>query len=111
MICQNKYLHIQQKIKDELRENGLTSNSSLTNEILDRLIYVDCIVKEVLGFAPIAAGIVRQATMNDTIDGIEIKKGDLILISIQNSNYWKINPNLFCPERFLHQDKDPPKYA
>jgi cytochrome P450 len=111
----SKYPNIQQKIKDELKENGLTSNSLLTNEILDKLIYIDCVMKEVLRCAPIAAGIVRQAIDNDIINGIEIKKGDIILIAIQNlhqnSNYWKINPKLFYPERFLYQDKYPPKYA
>jgi cytochrome P450 len=111
----SKYPNVQQKMKDELKEHGLTSDVSLTNQILDKLIYVDCVMKEVLRFAPIAAGIVRQAIDNDIINGIEIKKGDIILIAIQNlhqnSNYWKINPKLFYPERFLHQDKYPPKYA
>ncbi|CAF0956763.1 unnamed protein product [Adineta steineri] len=111
----SKYPNIQCKIKNELKQYGLTSNTSLTQEKLDQLIYVDCVTKEVLRFAPIAAGIVREAISDDIIDGIEINKGDVFLIAIQNlhknSNYWKIDPEQFIPERFLNEDRNPPRYA
>ena len=111
----SKYPNIQQKIKDELKEYGLTSNSTLTYEIIEKLIYVDCVTKEVLRFAPIAAGIVREAIDDDILDGYQIRKGDLILIAIQNLHqhpkYWNIDPKLFHPERFLDEDKSPPRYA
>ncbi|CAF4366868.1 unnamed protein product, partial [Rotaria magnacalcarata] len=49
------------------------------------------------------------------IDGIEVKKGDKIVLAIQNLHrdprYWKIDPSKFIPERFLHEDKHPPHCA
>jgi cytochrome P450 len=111
----SKYPNVQQEIKNELKEHGLTSDIPLTTDILDKLIYVECVTKEVLRFAPIAAGIVREAICDDIIDGIEIKKGDVILIAIQNLHknpkYWNIDPNEFIPERFLNEDESPPRYA
>ena len=111
----SKYPNVQQKIKDELREHHLTVDIPLTQDILDKLIYVDCVTKEILRFAPIAAGIVREATSDDIIHGIQIKKGDVFLIAIQNVHknpkYWNIDPNEFIPERFLNEDQSPPRYA
>lgn len=111
----SKYPHVQQKIKNELREHGLTADATLTYEIIEKLIYIDCVTKEVLRFALVAAGIVRLAIDNDIIDGYQIRKGDLILVAIQNlhqySKYWNIDPTLFYPERFLDEDKSPPRYA
>lgn len=111
----SKYPHIQENIKNELKQFNLTSNIQLTEDILDKLIYIDCVTKELLRFAPIAAGVLRQAIYDDIIDNIRIKKDDIILIPIQNlhknNNYWNIDPNLFYPERFLNEDKYPPKYA
>ena len=111
----SKYPNVQQKIKHELKEYCLTSDIQLTQQILEQLIYVDCVLKEVLRFAPIAPGIVRQATSDDIIDGYKINKGDIFLIATHNlhlnSKYWNIDPNEFYPERFLDQDKSPPKYS
>jgi cytochrome P450 len=111
----SKYPDVQQKIKDELKENHLSYDTPLTQDILDSLIYVECVIKEVLRFAPVAAAISREATCDDIIDNIPIKKGDTVTISIVNLHrdprYWKIDPTKFIPERFLHEDKDPPQYA
>ena len=70
----SKYPDVQQKIKNELKENYLTPDMPLTQDLLDKLIYVECVTKETLRFTLIAAGIVREATSNDIIDGIQIKK-------------------------------------
>jgi cytochrome P450 len=111
----SKYPDVQQKIKDELKSHHLTSDVPLTQETLDELTYVELVTKEVLRFAPIAAGIVRQATRDDIIDGMQVKKGDIFLIAIQNVHrdprYWKIDPSKFVPERFLDDDQYPPSYA
>jgi cytochrome P450 len=111
----SKHPHVQQKIKDELRANYLFSDTPLTQDLLDSLIYVECVVKELLRFAPIASQLAREATRDDIIDGISIKKGDIITIAIQNLHrdprYWKVDPTQFIPERFLNEDKNPPQYA
>jgi cytochrome P450 len=111
----SKYPDVQKKIKDELRENHLSYDTPLTQELLDSLIYVECVLKEVLRYAPIAAGISREATRDDIIDGIPIKKGDIITIATQNLHqdprYWKVDPTQFIPERFLNEDKNPPQHV
>ena len=111
----SKYPNVQQKIKNELKEFNLMNNSKLNEQILEELIYIDCVTKEILRFAPIAAGIVREAIQDDIIDGYQIKKGDVFLIAIQNLHqnpkYWKIDPNLFYPERWLNEDQIPLKYS
>ena len=89
----SKYPNVQQKIKDELKENHLLDDTPLTLDILDSLIYVECVAKEVLRFAPIISGTSREATRDDTIDGIPIKKGDAVMIAVYNLHhdprYWK----------------------
>jgi cytochrome P450 len=111
----SKNPNVQRKIKEELKEHNVTHETSLTHEIVDSLDYVECVTKEVLRLAPIAPDISREATCDDMIDGIPIKKGDVIVIAIQNLHkdprYWKIDPTKFLPERFLDEDKNPPQYA
>jgi cytochrome P450 len=61
------------------------------------------------------AAIVRQATRDDVINDLRIKKVDVFLIATQNmhrdSRYWNSDPMKFLPERFLGEDKNPPTYA
>ena len=111
----SKYGHIQQKIKAELKEHHLTHDSPLSLETLETLVYVECVAKEVLRFAPISTGIVRQAMQDDVIDNIQVSKGDNIMIATQNLHrdprYWNVDPTKFVPERFLDDDKYPPQCA
>ncbi|CAF3475086.1 unnamed protein product [Rotaria sp. Silwood1] len=111
----SKHPDVQAKIKEELHRHGLTSDAILTPEDLDELVYVECVMKEILRYAPIAAAIVRQATRDDLINDIIVKKGDIFLIATQNMHrdprYWKIDPMKFFPERFLDEDKYPTPYA
>jgi len=111
----SKYPEVQQKIKDELKENNLLCDTPLTQNVLDSLIYVECVTKEVLRFAPISSAIAREATCDDKIDNIPIKKGDIVVLATYNLHidprYWKIDPTKFIPERFLNEDKNPPQYA
>jgi cytochrome P450 len=50
-----KYPRVQQRIKQELEEHGLlmednAHSSLLTQEILDALVYCDCVTKEVCSY-------------------------------------------------------------
>lgn len=110
-----KHPEVQQKIKDELKEHHLAKDIPLTQDVLDSLVYVDCVVKEVLRVGPIAGAVSRQATRDDLIGSIPIKKGQQVIIAIQNLHndprYWNIDPKKFFPERFLDEDKHPPHCA
>ncbi|CAF0775093.1 unnamed protein product [Rotaria sp. Silwood1] len=115
----SKHPEVQQRIKDELREHNLipmTSSVALTADILTKLTYMDCVIKEVLRCAPIAFNVLRIALCDDLIDGtIHVRKGDTIFMSIHNIHsdprYWRIDASRFVPERFLHEDKDHHSYA
>lgn len=107
----SKYPHVQERIKEELRENHVTHDAELNQQLLDSLVYVECVVKEVLRFAPISPGVIRQAMQDDVIDSIPVSKGDNIMIATHNLHrdprYWNIDPANFVPERFLDEDKYP----
>jgi cytochrome P450 len=111
----SKYPEIQQKIKDELKEHNLTYETPLTQDLLDALVYVECVTKEVLRYAPIAGAISREATRDDMIGDIPVKKGDTVVLAIQNLHrdprYWNLDPTKFLPERFLSEDRNPPQYV
>jgi cytochrome P450 len=111
----SKYPEVQQKIKAELMKDN--DNQQLTLDRLDSLIYLDCVVKEVLRFCPPIVGTLRTLTMDDRLpeSGFQLRKGDSVLIAINNlahdTRYWSIDPELFYPERFLNEDKNHHPYA
>lgn len=111
----SKHPRIQEKIKTELIENN--SFEQLSLDQLDSLVYLDCVINEVLRFIPPATGTIRTLTMNDQLPGtsIQLFKGDSVLIPFYNlahdTRYWSIDPEIFYPERFLNEDKHHHPYA
>ena len=111
----SKYPQVQQKIKMELKNEH--ENDDLTLDRLDRLTYLDCVLKEVFRFRPAINGTVRTLSVDDRLpeSGAQLYKGDQVLVPFHNlahdHRYWKIDPEQFHPERFLHQDKDHPTFA
>jgi cytochrome P450 len=111
----SKYPNVQEKIKLELRQHS----ARLTNEVIDQLQYVDLVIKEIFRHSPIAditmRTIVSQGDNNIQINGINLRPGDSIGIAVSNihhdQRYWKIDPSLFYPERFLEDDRDHSAYA
>jgi cytochrome P450 len=111
----SKHPEIQRRIKDELRDHSITQTTQLTVELLEKLNYVDCVLKEVLRYSPVLPTSSRTVTEDTVLDGVQLRKGDSISIAIQNIHrdprYWKVDPQLLCPERFLSEDKDHHPYA
>ncbi|CAF0917554.1 unnamed protein product [Rotaria sordida] len=111
----SKHPRVQQKIKAELI--GDNEKQDLSLDRLDSLVYLDCVIKEVLRFCPPADGTNRTLTADDRlpITGAQLYKGDIVGIPIVNlardNRYWSIDPNLFYSERFLGEDKDHHPYA
>ncbi|CAF1162723.1 unnamed protein product [Rotaria sp. Silwood1] len=73
---------------------------------LDLLVYLDCVVKEILRFSPPLDGGARTLTMNDRLpnSGIQLYTSDQIIIPIwilsKDPRYWSIDPELVYSERF-----------
>ncbi|CAF0737712.1 unnamed protein product [Adineta steineri] len=111
----SKHPRVQQKIKAELLENNCKEDLSV--EHLDSLVYLDCVIKEVLRFCPPVNGSARTLTMDDRLpeSGTQLYAGDEVLIPFMNlardPRYWSIDPELFYPERFLDEDKNHQSYA
>ncbi|CAF3837684.1 unnamed protein product [Rotaria sp. Silwood1] len=115
---------VQEQIKMELRQYNVTVNTPLTVELLDKLVYVECVIKEVLRHAPIADCVARNILQEDEIGkgihaddtpAIRVRAGDIITIVINNLHhdprYWKLDPQQFLPERFLGEDCHHHPYA
>ncbi|CAF1573269.1 unnamed protein product, partial [Didymodactylos carnosus] len=111
----SKHPRVQDLIKKELRENNITCDTYITIQLLDRLTYVDCVLKELFRYAPIVNSARRSLTQDDVIDGVQLKKGDSVLIPLYNlhmdKRYWKLNPQEFIPERFNGEDKNHHPFA
>ncbi len=111
----SKHSQVQQKIKEELMKDN--ENQQLTLDRLDSLGYLDCVLKEVLRFCPPLTATLRTLTTNDRLpeSGYQLHKGDSVLIPFHDlaydTRYWSIDPTLFCPERFLNEDKNHHPYA
>ncbi|CAF3865447.1 unnamed protein product [Rotaria sordida] len=111
----SKHPRVQQKIKTELMEN--TSSQHLSLDHLDSLVYLDCFVNEVLRYSPTIDSTCRSVMADDCLpkSGTRLYKGDQILIPTsalgRDSRHWKIDPELFYPERFLNEDKNHHPYA
>ena len=110
----SKYPRIQAKIKTELSDK---TQHRLTIDQIDSLIYLDCVIQEVLRFVPPVVGTTRTLTMDDRLpeSGARLYKGDEVFIPLnvltRDKRYWKIDPDLFYPERFQGEDKDHHPYA
>jgi cytochrome P450 len=106
----SKHPRVQQKIKAELMKDD--ERFELTIERLDSLVYLDCVIKEMLRFSPPADGTARTLTADDRLPetGVQLHKGDSVFIPFHNlardTRYWNVDPELFYPERFLGEDKD-----
>ncbi|XP_069755590.1 cytochrome P450 26C1-like [Narcine bancroftii] len=76
---------------------------SLSLDILGRLRYLDCVVKEVLRLLPPVSGGYRTALQTFELNGCQIPKGWNIIYSIRDTQETAavyLNPDRFDPDRF-----------
>lgn len=110
----SKNPRVQVKLKGELGDN---IQNRLTADQIESFVYLDCVIQEVLRFIPPVVGTTRTLTMNDSlpVSNVQLCKGDEVFIPLnigsRDERFWKIDPNLFYPERFLHEDKNHHPYA
>ncbi|CAF1178689.1 unnamed protein product [Adineta steineri] len=103
----SKNPQIQNQIKKELAEyNG----QRISHEQLDSLVYLECVLRELLRLVGPALGTVRTLTTDDKLpaSGFELRKGESVMISFyalaRDKRYWSdlYDLNEFHPERFLY---------
>ena len=110
----SKHPRVQAKLKAELHDY---KHVRMTVEQIESLVYLDCVIEEVLRFIPIIVGTTRTLMTNDRLpaSGIQLQQGDEIFIPFntlsRDKRWWKIDPDLFYPERFQGEDKHHHPYA
>ncbi|XP_059804039.1 cytochrome P450 26C1-like isoform X2 [Hypanus sabinus] len=112
-----QHSHVLQKARQELEQHGLIPSCheserfcgdcdcrrSLSLEVLGRLRYLDCVVKEVLRLLPPVSGGYRTALQTFELNGCQIPKGWNIIYSIRDTQETAavyLNPDRFDPDRF-----------
>ncbi|XP_028651195.1 cytochrome P450 26C1 isoform X1 [Erpetoichthys calabaricus] len=83
--------------------NETSRRPELSLEKLDRLRYLDCVVKEVLRILPPVSGGYRTALQTFELDGYQIPKGWSVMYSIRDTQETAAvyqNASLFDPDRF-----------
>ncbi|GMN06014.1 cytochrome P450 [Croceitalea sp. MTPC5] len=98
--------NLQEKL---LAESLLLDTTSVTLEDLQKLPLIQSCINEAMRLYPPAYFIDRVAMENNEINGFELKKGTLVLLSLfelhRHEGFWKA-PEDYIADRFLHfQDK------
>ena len=100
----------QERVADEVRDVDLGPDGAA--EALVTLRHTRAVVSEALRLYPPAAAISRVATAPDQLDGLEVPRGSLVVISPwvlhRHRRLWD-TPDAFDPQRFLNTP--PPRYV
>jgi len=98
-LCKHKGVY--QKAKQEVQE--VMKDGTLTIDSYKQLTYIKAVIDETLRLYPTAYIIGRESKENDEVNGIEIPKDTVTMISVyhlhRNPKYWQ-HPDAFLPERF-----------
>ena len=81
---------------------------------LDRLTFTRAVIDETMRLYPPAFLIARAARAADTVNGMAIAKGDIVLMAPwllhRNEKRWS-DPNAFMPQRFMPGAPQPDRFA
>ncbi|XP_074596448.1 cytochrome P450 4c21-like [Brevipalpus obovatus] len=100
-------LDIQQRLYQEL--SSYDSSQNMTIRYLDSFEYLDQCLSESLRLSPPISSIVRQIEHNITLDGFDIPKDTLSLISVTAIHHDETiypSPEVFNPDRFSPENRD-----
>eukprot|EP00871_Galdieria_phlegrea_P003502 jgi/Galph1/4152/GphlegSOOS_G2805.1 len=97
-----------EKETEELVETENRDKDALVVEQLDKLPYLDAVLKESLRLHPPVLFVTRQAAQDDEICGTCISKGAIVNIPIvahhRDVKEWGLDADVFRPERFLEEN-------
>ncbi|CAH1183262.1 unnamed protein product [Phaedon cochleariae] len=104
IVLLGMYPHIQSKVVEEILDVVGGKDKDIEEKHLDKLTYLDMVIKDVLRLFPIAAFIVRKAEEDFLLDDWLIPKGCSVMVSIYNihrdKRLWE-KPEEFYPEHFM----------
>ena len=97
-----KYHQYQPRLKAEVEE-AFDGGSEITFDAIDKLRFLDNVIKETMRLCPVALIVGRQARSADKFGAYTIPSGTRFFINIaalsRNPQHWK-NPDVFDPHRF-----------
>jgi cytochrome P450 len=91
-------------VQDQIAREAIVVSDSGAKFQLGQLPYTRAVLDEVMRLYPPAYVIVRAARQPDKVAGVEMKPGDLAVISpwvLHRHRRWWREPDVFVPERFL----------
>ncbi|WAR01054.1 CP4V2-like protein [Mya arenaria] len=104
------YPDIQTRAREEVLEVCADPTQPLTHETLDKLGYLNCVLKETQRLYPVVSNTTRRALEEDNIDGMEIPAGTNIVLHLgalhRSEENWP-DAEKFEPERFMSTTVEP----
>ena len=106
------YPQVQEKLMEELSRVGIHSRADIKPEKIQKLEYMDAVIKEVLRFGSPTPGLFpRVATRDHYLGSYHVKKGTFVTINYfflwYNEKYFR-NATNFVPERWIGLAADSP---
>lgn len=102
---------VSSKLLNELQALATTNNELLQN--LDKLTYLDAVVKEALRLTPVLPNLVRVTNEDYQLGEYRLPKGTTIspclYLTHRDPDYWD-KPDQFMPERFINTTEKPFTY-
>ncbi|XP_057807040.1 cytochrome P450 71AU50-like [Salvia miltiorrhiza] len=100
---------VMKKLQEEL-ESIVGLESMVEESHLDKLEYLECVVKEVMRLHPVAPLLIPHESMEDCeLQGFHIPKKSRVMVNVwaigRDPDVWA-NPDSFTPERFVGSDID-----
>lgn len=104
-----RHPHVMKKLQLEL-ESVVGTNHMVEELHLDKLKYLDCVIKEAQRLHPVAPLLIPHESMEDCIvDGFHVPKKSTVLVNVwaigRDPQVWP-NPEMFSPERFFGTEID-----
>ena len=100
-----KHPEVLARVRNEIEEKF--NGRELVGDSAFELIYTEQVIKESLRLYPPSYANTRDCVKDDEINGIKIKKGSSVFISLyalhRHPKYWN-KPNEFIPERFAPEN-------
>nr|AJD25157.1 cytochrome P450 CYP71AT93 [Salvia miltiorrhiza] len=110
MTALMKAPHIMKKVQTEIR-NVVGNKGKVDDDDLPKLPYLKAILNETFRlYTPVPLLVPRQTTEKCVLDGYEIQPNTTVYVNVwaiaRDSEYWKISPEEFLPERFIGSNMD-----
>nr|XP_032523534.1 cytochrome P450 4C1-like [Danaus plexippus plexippus] len=113
LVTVGSYPRVQEEIHKELKQVFGDEDRDVTKEDLNKLVYLDAVIKETMRFYPMVPAIARYVDKNVKLRNCTLSKGRTVILSIYGIHrhpMWGPDADEFRPERWLSQQTNYYKY-